>query len=771
LKISQIGWLAALLAVAAVVGAVGLSPRPADAVVVAAQKPCQSSGTANQAICNLTILDNNLTGSNVYTITLNGPAQFLQQLNPAIPIATVVNNMGQPVANCTATITSFSPTQIVVALSGAGCVNAPMANMPNTQNFVVVQELIAVTGNGTISQTVTGSGGTSGSVTVNAVGIPPFSLNVPATITKNCTAPGQAGEIPGTAVVGQTITCQVTVTYTTPPTTPQTLTIAVQGGTLTSPATVTCPAGQAVCTFTETIVLTPGGSVGLCPTSTTPANPTGNTTPVGSVNCLIPTQTITTNGVVFTPALTGIAQVIIVGGGFVQGDRFIIRCPTALNPGLTTGLTTPIPGPILGGNTPIAVGVLPSALICEAVFVTTNAAGMTVDQIVAPGTIEVSALAGTLVDLSGGLSTNLRIPCDSRQITIDDALTVSALNSCGGVRFGVLGLGVGFVELRARYEPARIAALAGIQERETAATVAFVAPLANLNLLLNPNPVGVGATGTATARSNRLTIFANELLINPQTGVPLTVSFGTTLNGTVFFTTSNAAVASFVAGLGIGDVATGIVPGTSAGIVVGGGSTASIRCGSVTPAIAQNVILSAASFGQFFGGCAEASVQYRGNAIGQTLITATFIADLPGAFGGPNTLQPSLVGAGITLTQQPALPGNVQALINALGVQATNTRALTLEVVQLAATTQRLVPGCNNVVAPANETVAQVIARVDPTSAVVSVFKQVPGTTQFQGAPGPASGNVPAGVANLANVNALDAIFICVNAAATYRIV
>jgi hypothetical protein len=91
-----------------------------------------------------------------------------------------------------------------------------------------------------------------------------------------------------------------------------------------------------------------------------------------------------------------------------------------------------------------------------------------------------------------------------------------------------------------------------------------------------------------------------------------------------------------------------------------------------------------------------------------------------------------------------------------------------LEVVSIAATTQRLVVGCNNVVAPASETPQQVAARVDPTSAVISIWKQVPGTTTFQGA---AIGqNVPANVSNLAMVNALDAIFICVNAAATYRV-
>jgi hypothetical protein len=691
---------------------------------------CGSSGTTNQGLCNLTINDNNLIPGNVYTITINGPGQFLQQLNPAIPFATTSD------ADCTATVTSFSATTLVVTITGsAAC--GPGAGT------VTVQELVAVTGPGTVSQTVVGSGGTSGAVTVNAIGLPAFSQNVPATITKACTAPGLAGQPAGTVVVGQTITCTVTVAYTVAPTTPQALTIAVTNGTLTSAATVTCAAGSTVCTFTETITATTVG--------------------------VIPTQTITTNGVTFTPALTGIVAVIAANAGFINGDRFIIRCPAAFNAAVTTsGLAGVIPGPIGGQAAPVAIGILPSALICEALFVTTNAAGVVVDQNVAPGSITVSALAGTLVDLSGGLSTTLVIACNQLLTSVADDLVATLLNSCAGVRFGLLGLGVGFVELRARYEPSSLAAQAGIRERETSATVAFVAPLANLNLLLNPNPVAVGATGTATARFNRLTIFAGDLLINPQTGIPLTVSFGTALNGTVFFTSSDPAIASFVGGLATGaDLTTGIIPGAPAtGFGVTTGALASIRCGSAVPAIAQSAFLGAQSLPTFFGGCTEASVQYRGNLQGFSTITATFVADLPGAFGGALGL-PQAVN---NLVLQPSIPGNVQALVNSLGINAVNNRQAVLEVVGIAVTTQRLVPGCNNVVAPASETVAQVIARVDPSSAVVSVFKQVPGTTQFQGAPGPASGAVPAGVANLTNVNALDAIFICVNAAATYRL-
>jgi hypothetical protein len=277
--------------------------------------------------------------------------------------------------------------------------------------------------------------------------------------------------------------------------------------------------------------------------------------------------------------------------------------------------------------------------------------------------------------------------------------------------------------------------------------VGFVAPAVTLNLLLSPNPVAVGQTGTATLRFNRSFTFAGELLIDPTTGLPIAVNLGNPLNGTVIFESSNTAIAAFT------DVLT-TTTGTSAGgatTVATAGTTATssratVRCGGQTAAVVGGLL------GDFFGGCDSVAVGYRGIAAGSTQISATFISDLPNAFGATGTAV-----------------GNLQGLLTAFNSIATNTVARNLEVVGAGpATTQRLVAGCNNVVAPANETVAQVAARVDPASAVISVWKQVPGTTQFQGAP--VGGNVPSGVANLSSVNALDAIFICVNAAATYRL-
>jgi hypothetical protein len=99
---------------------------------------------------------------------------------------------------------------------------------------------------------------------------------------------------------------------------------------------------------------------------------------------------------------------------FFEGTRFIIRCPTALNPGLT-GFPLLTPGQI-GGVNAIAVGILPAALICEALFVDDDGDVETV----APGTIEISALSGSLVDLTGRLTTNLRIGCGLGTNVSDD---------------------------------------------------------------------------------------------------------------------------------------------------------------------------------------------------------------------------------------------------------------------------------------------------------------------------------------------------------------
>ena len=78
-----------------------------------------------------------------------------------------------------------------------------------------------------------------------------------------------------------------------------------------------------------------------------------------------------------------------------------------------------------------------------------------------------------------------------------------------------------------------------------------------------------------------------------------------------------------------------------------------------------------------------------------------------------------------------------------------------------------LQPVCSNVVAPTDESVAQLAARVEPRAVLISLWRQIPGTVQFRGAPG--TPGVPPEVVDLSAVRALDAVWICVSAPATFR--
>ena len=79
LKISKFGWLAALIALAAVVGAVGLSPRSADAAILTGStKACTATATPNVFTCTYTVT--NVLGSafngDTTAVTMTGPATF-----------------------------------------------------------------------------------------------------------------------------------------------------------------------------------------------------------------------------------------------------------------------------------------------------------------------------------------------------------------------------------------------------------------------------------------------------------------------------------------------------------------------------------------------------------------------------------------------------------------------------------------------------------------------------------------------------------------------
>lgn len=888
LKVSKFGWLAAVLAVAALVGAVGFGATPADAAVTGATKACGPSGTQNQAVCNLTINENALAPGNTYTITLTpaSPAQFLQQLNPAIPTAAVSD------PDCTATITSFSATQIVVTLGGnANCTGA---------GTVTVNELLSVTGSGTISQTVTGGGATSGTATANATGVPAFVANVPSSVVKTCTTPPVGGQPAGTILVNTPVTCTTTVTFPTAPTTPVSGTIAVQNGTLNSPAggTFTCPAGNAVCTVSESITAT---TVGVIPTQTvtiagttfnvplggvtgvvrvaafvttinpagcidvTPPPPATNPTfaPIGPtltlgvnetrrIQCRLdiddnsPTPDLVYSGIVTVTvgSTAGNAPTLIAIGtnntdtsGTVQGNTGTVRCgaqntadscndvfvtfsvtgragaggalpftqnitvtasyvpdndqqntpadlsATTLFSVVTQAATAgfrqpaglafdctagprgtapgvPTPGEISSVTNLQAVGILPAIIICTVVPV--NADGDPIRA--APATIEVSSVNGVLLDTAGRLTTNLRIGCGTRTDVAANLTTIDP-NTCEGVTFAVAGQGVGVVELRARYEPSAAAAAAGIVDVEATARVAFVAPIPSLLLSLSPNPVAVNGTGTATLSfqfgfqlCSPLGSAFQVFCVNPQTGLPIPQIAGSVLAGTVVFTSQNPSAAQFVTA-GTATTTAGL-PGGQTGVTTGSAVAATaqqvvVRCGSLSN-VAGALETGSGTFASFFNGCQTATAVYRGIAIGTSDITATFIPDLPGALSGLGGV--SGLGALISATTVDPV----------FGLQVPS-RTVTLQVLGATpANTDRLVSGCNNVVARGGETPAAVAARVDPASAAISVWQQVAGTTQFRGAA--IGGNVPASVSNLETIMGTgpQAVFICVNAAATY---
>lgn len=410
-----------------------------------------------------------------------------------------------------------------------------------------------------------------------------------------------------------------------------------------------------------------------------------------------------------------------------------------------------------------AIGVLPAIIPCAAVPV--DATGKV--MLAAPGTIEVSSINGSLVDASGNLTTNLRIGCGNGVAggvglgsnifgvgNIFGATQIINFNDCLGVQFGVAGQMVGIVELRARYEPLPAAAAAGIIEVEGVGAVGFAAPLTNVDLLLDPNPITIGLTGTATARMNRVAVGCGTVLcVNPTTGLPIVVTTGSILNGTVVFTTDDPAIARFVGAV------TGVPSGTTGTTAVPqnpdvtgfttSANQAAVRCG-VFPGFgtAGAVAPNNSGLATFFGGCDSASVQYQGVNPGTTNITATFIPDLPGAFGARN------VGLGPTAAA-------------VLGIFGTNTNASTatrgLAVVAAGPATTgtvALARGCDNVSPTVSETAPNYAKRVDNQSALVAIWRYNAASNSFTG------WSPMAGAPNdLSSVTFLQPVFVCVNAA------
>ncbi|MBI2761831.1 MAG: hypothetical protein HYX51_10455 [Chloroflexi bacterium] len=282
-------------------------------------------------------------------------------------------------------------------------------------------------------------------------------------------------------------------------------------------------------------------------------------------------------------------------------------------------------------------------------------------------------------------------------------------------------------------------------------TSAQAAPVA-LDITLQQ--VTAGSTGTATARFNRIfscaavfgTVVQGGLAcIDPTTGLPIAFTTGSILNGNVVFTISNPEIATWV----------NAQPNTSqpapsaTGGFVATASQVVVRCGffPTTGAPATGVPGTTGPINNFFGGCDSASAQYRGLRPGVTQITATFVPDLPGAFGsGVAGLSPSIA----------ALLGLFQGSGN-----PSVTR--TLEVVAAPASgTVQLARGCNNVSPTVSESTTAYAARVTPQAALVAIWQHQAATNTFNGfSPQPAAPN------DLASVTRLRPVFVCVTGPAS----
>ena len=135
---------------------------------------------------------------------------------------------------------------------------------------------------------------------------------------------------------------------------------------------------------------------------------------------------------------------------------------------------------------------------------------------------------------------------------------------------------------------------------------------------------------------------------------------------------------------------------------------------------------------------------------GTTNITATFVPDLPGAFGS---------AAGLT--------GPVAALFGQFGAAGAggnfSTSSRTLEVLAPAPSgAVALSRGCNNVSPTVSEAASAYAARVTPAGALVAIWEHQAATNTFRGF-SPQAG----APSDLAAVTRLRPVFVCVSGAAT----
>jgi len=695
------------------------------------------SGAAGASTCTVTLADNdlipNFVSSGTINVVVTGPA------------GTVLSSTGTTSGSFNCGNSLNSPQSCAGFTFGLQSTTGSTVSGPVSVQLTYVPDLPAV------DQGVVLNGGT----VANVVGIATSNIAAVSSCTPGVGGVAGLGAITvGTGATGAT-TCTITFSDNSGVTT------SIASGNFS--VSVISNTGVVIATPTVTgqTVQIRCGAVGLAEGCTTITvvlqSPVGSTATgivglqlnyVSDVPAVNPSTVLTLNNV------AQVAAAAINIAALIQPAGLRITCTSVLdaNAPQTLPIQLPTPAQISASNI-IAIGTLPATLSCTAVPI--DAAGAVLAA-VAPGVIEVSSTGGVIVDAQGRISTDIPIGCDLGSIAAVTVLPGATINGnvCTGVAFRVAGQQVGNVELRARYLPSSASVVAGITERDTTATVAFVAPFVSVSLLLNPNPITAnGGTGVATARLNRTfncsvtfgqNINGGTACIDPTTGLPIVFNLGSSLNGTVLYNIDNTAIAVWADAVTSTQLS---APQTNGFIATA--SQISKRCGLFATAGFPSTVLTQPSFtgalGNFFGGCESTTATYRGVLPGTTNITATFVPDLPGAFGS---------AAGLT--------GPVASLFG-FGGSAFNTSTRLLEVVAPAPSgSVQLSRGCNNVSPTVSEAAAAYAARVAPQGSLVAIWEHQAATNTFRGF-SPQAG----APSDLASVTRLRPVFVCVSGAAT----
>ena len=166
LRISKFGWLAALVALAAVVGALAFAPSADAAILTSSTKTCAATVTPNVFTCTYVV---NWTGGS----TFNGDTTAVTMTGPATYTAAITGVSNNP-ANCSIAIQAQTTTSFqfrAVDVVAGGCALAATTSATMT-------ETVTVTGAGAVTQTaLNGFSGTSTVAVATGLVFTPATVN------------------------------------------------------------------------------------------------------------------------------------------------------------------------------------------------------------------------------------------------------------------------------------------------------------------------------------------------------------------------------------------------------------------------------------------------------------------------------------------------------------------------------------------------------------------------------------------------------------------